>query len=499
MFLPVTPDKRDMRSEEFVRRPAGATPTSAEAGNASPTVSVGGSANGPTDDLRAPGQGNAMFRSGGLSGSLGGDGGLSAGGHFNSGGGPGGLGTAGDWQGRRLGQSGVAPAWKMAPPSRSESPGPGSTAPMMARPYYQGGGSTGAPTPTQFAPVQGRTSSPFSAGNHGYVPLQRRSPSPPPRQGAALLRGSTGTNVYGGTRESGMNQNSQMAGGAPQNSHTPRPSRMSGLPGVRGLMTGGSAAADAMDYSGMPHQQLSAAPDNHGLGGLKSDDHMNGDGRFGLGDMGGSGRHASPVAAAGGPPGARTSSPMPQASVVLRPGQHVRGLSPSPMRNLGGLDAGYMQQRSSSPMHQQGSSGTAMPGNAPGATRGISGQTAASVDAAPGGAPGHFWQSPRTASPSASVFRQPEVYPRGRSHTRALSPSQPSQPGIVYGANPVGLTRTMSPTGGMPGRAGIAWSPVPPSPPAPKRSISPQPSSMFVTGHNNSVSSLRWEPQRLRC
>jgi len=166
------------------------------------------------------------------------------------------------------------------------------------------------------------------------------------------------------------------------------------------------------------------------------------------------------------------------------------------MRNLGALDANWMQQRSGSPMHQQGSSGAALPGNAPVATRGISGQTTASLDAAPGGAQGHFWQSPRTASPSAGVFRQPEVYPRGRSHTRALSPSQPGP--TVYGANPVGLTRTMSPNGGMPGRPGIAWSPVPPSPPAPKRSLSPQPSSMFVTGHNNSVSSLRWEPQRLR-
>lgn len=505
MPSPLTPDKRvnDSRSEEFVRRPAGVTP-GGEAGISSPNL--GGGPN-KGDEMRVPGQGNSGYRSGGLTGSLGGpggpQGGLSAGGHFNSGGGPGGLGTSGD---RRYGQSGVAPAWKMAPPSRSESPGPGGPAPMVARPYYQGGGSAGAPTPTQYAPVQGRTSSPFGSGTRGYVSTMQgsgRSLSPPPRQGAGMWRGNAGTNVYGGTADrqgasalESIMQNLQMVGGS-QNSHTPRPSRTSAVPPGR---MGGSAAADSMDYGGHS-PQLSAAPSEQQqlIQGLRSDEDMNGNLRYGAAEMmGGSGRLASSIG--GGPPGARTSSPMPQASVVLRP-HNVRGLSPSPMRSMAGLDASWIQQRSASPMQQHGGSGAAAPGGAagPGATRGISGQTAASVDAVPGGA-GHYWTSPRTASPSASVFRQPEVYPRGRSHTRAMSPSQPGGAGAYASSNAVGLTRTMSPSGGLPGRAGIAWSPVPPSPPAPKRSISPQPSSVVV-GHNNSVSSLRWgdvQPQMRR-
>lgn len=303
-----------------------------------------------------------------------------------------------------------------------------------------------------------------------------------------MMPRGAGANVYGGTRESGnwADLVNQSAGGSQNSSHTPRPGRASGVagPGGRSLMAApqGMASQDGMEYAQQPQQQLSASLPPEGLMG---DGQADGEQRYGTGDvMGGSGRHAT----AGGN---RTSSPMPQASVLLRP-QNVRGLSPSPMRSLAVEVQGGAFQRSGSPMQQHSS--TAAPGT--GATRGISGQTA-SLDGVAQGAPGgpQFWQSPRPASPSASVFRQAvpqEAYSRGRSNTRALSPS--AQPGV----SPYAGMRTMSPSGALPARAGIAWSPVPPSPPAPKRSISPQPTSILVAGNNNSVSSLRWEPSRLR-
>lgn len=499
---PPSPDIRDGRSSdlEYVRPPMNSTPTHEEAGLVSPTI--GGNLNGHANDiLLDPGSNsgpNAVFR-GGLAGSV--SSGLSAGGHFSSGGGPGGLGTSADWQGRRSGQQlGLAPAWKMAPPSRSESPGPGSATALLGRPGFYQGGSTGTPLPNQYAPTaQARAASPLQRGA-GYVNLQRRSPSPPPRPGAQHMRAGAGTNVYG-TRDSGamwadvINQSAQMPAGGAQNSHTPRPARASGIATVgvtRSLMAPGPqgvATADGVEYGVSPQlsaalpgpqQQLSASVP---LEGIMADGDV--DPRFSTGDIvGGSGRQGA---------GGRTSSPMPQASVILRPQQNARGVSPSPMRNLGGIDP---SKRSGSPMQPHG----------PGATRGISGQQVGSIDAGAGGLGGsQFWPTPRAGSPGNGLLRgqASEVFSRGRSHQRTLSPTQPGL-SAYGGANqpPGGLMRTMSPSGGaLPGRSGIAWCPVPPSPPAPTRSISPQPSGIVVgQGHNNSVSSLRWEPmaQRLR-
>lgn len=305
--------------------------------------------------------------------------------------------------------------------------------------------------------------------------------------------------MYGGVREGGNNWADLVnnnVGGSQNSSHTPRPARVSGVPGVggpRSMMAAQQGVNMGEPQGGAPSPQLSAAlpvPTE----GLMGDGQIDIDGRFGSGDiMGGSGRQG-----VGGASG-RTTSPMPQASVLLRQ-QNGRGLSPSPMRNINGLEASWLQQRSGSPMQQHpvGAAGAVAPQSI-GATRTMSGQPVGSLDAAAGG---QFWQSPRTASPSASMFRQPgpEVYSRGRSNQRALSPSQPGLSGYG-GANPNagGLMRTMSPSAGtlLPqgGRAGIAWSPVPPSPPAPKRSISPQPTNIVTSGNPQS---LRWDPQRFR-
>jgi len=526
-----TPETRAENGYAPVRPPMALTPelrapivaNPPEAGPVTPTT--GGRLNGnhiPKDEPRGPTRLEGLsagmpagFRGagGGLTGSLGGPGGgglaggpgggLSAGGHFSSGGGPGGLGTAGgpgslgDWQPRRGAQGAerMAPAWKMAPPSRTESPGPAAWA--TGQPgrlgYYQGGASAGTPTPNQYVSVQARSPSPFASGprNAGFSPLQRRSPSPPPRQ-AAMQR--PGANVYGGPREGNSSpwnefvssQNAQISGGGSQTSHTPRPARASGASGgARSLMIAqvpGGSAADGAEYGATPQQQLSAALTEGGMGdGQASVDMPNL-----LDIMGGSGRHAS-AAGLG-----RTSSPMPQASLLMR-SQNGRGLSPSPMRNLAGLDASWMQQpRSGSPMQQHG--------GPPGAMRGMNGSNAGSIDAAPGGGgPGQFWSSPRTASPSGGLFRQPEAFSRGRAAQRTLSPSG-SGLSPFGAANPAvgGLMRTLSPSGVLPGRAGIAWSPVPSSPPAPTRAISPQPSSIVVSGHNNGANSLRWDPGRAR-
>lgn len=228
----------------------------------------------------------------------------------------------------------------------------------------------------------------------------------------------------------------------------------------------------SMEYGS---SQLSTAPPE----GQTADGQAQADGdkRFSGEILGGSGMHAT-----AGTGGVRSNSPLPASVITMS-----RGMSPSPMRNLQGSQPNL--QRSGSPMQQHGSSIAA---------RNVSGQPT-SIDAAgPQASPSGFWQSPRTASQSAGLFRQggtPEAYSRGRAHSRSLSPSQAGL--SPYGASPGGLMRGLSPTGGIPGRQGIAWSPVPPSPPAPTRSISPQPSSILVAGHNNSVSSLRW-PDRPR-
>jgi hypothetical protein len=372
----------------------------------------------------------------------------------------------------------------------------------MMQGYYQAGGSAGTPTPNQYAPLQARSSSPFGPvprNSGGFVPLQRRSPSPPPRPNAALVRNTTGTNVYGGTRDTATSWpdlgNQSGTSAASQNSHTPRPARISGVssnnaPGGRGdpaeyaptlsvpLQTG--STREGREQNLETAQSLSAQVD--------------GDVRFG--QMGGSGRHAS--AAVGGSNALRAHSPMSQQGLpqnMLLRQQNGRGLSPSPIRSGTGIDASWNVpsplQRSGSPMSHQHQATTL-------------GSEAARGNLA--GSASQFWQSPRAASPSSQMaFRAPEVYSRGRSHTRALSPSQQIMGGLGSSAAPTaqaiagGMVRTLSPTGGMPARtAGFAWNPVPPSPPAPKRSISPQPSLVNGIGagqpNNSSVSSLRWVP-----
>jgi serine/threonine protein kinase len=495
-LLPDTPDKRAAESEYVPGRVLGVTPTK-EAGHSSPTV--GGNLNGNYDEVRAqgvsttaPNYSSGAYRGGGLTGSLGGasSGGLS--GVATAGGLHGGI-YASEWQNNRhrSGQSGVAPTWKMTP-SRSESPGPGT----MMQGYYQAGGSAGTPTPNQYAPLQARTSSPFGPvpRNSGFVPLQRRSPSPPPRPNASLVRNTTGTNVYGGTRDPATSWpdlgNQSGTSAASQNSHTPRPARISGVssnaPGGRG---------DPAEYAPSLSVPLQTGSTREGreqnLDAAQSQAQVDGDVRFG--QMGGSGRHAS--AAVGGSNALRAHSPMSQQGLpqnMLLRQQNGRGLSPSPIRSGTGIDAAWNVpsplQRSGSPMGQHHQPATL-------------GSEAARGNLA--GSASQFWQSPRAASPSSNMaFRAPEVYSRGRSHTRALSPSQQFMGGLGSNTAPTaqaiagGMVRTLSPTGGMPTRtAGIAWSPVPPSPPAPKRSISPQPSLVNGIGaNNNSVSSLRWMP-----
>lgn len=235
--------------------------------------------------------------------------------------------------------------------------------------------------------------------------------------------------------------------------------------------------------------------------------------------MGGSGRHtmAGGIGSAGGATGIgsaglqpRQSSPMPQAgqALIMRTPPNVRGMSPSPMRNLAGLDSAYLQ-RSGSPVasqQQQHASATgASPGSvAPGlgnlasATRGISGAPVASLDGSPGGSAHNFWPSPRTASPNSGVYRAGEGYSRGRSHTRTLMPTQ-LVGGYSQSPTPAGVLRTASPGQVSTRATGIAWSPVPPSPPAPKRSISPQPSNAAPTMslHPTSSPIPRWNSPAL--
>lgn len=486
-----TPDKRT------VERPQGVTPTK-EAGHSSPTI--GGNFNGNYDELRsqgglsiaAPNFSGSGFRGGG---SLGG--GLS--GHFAASNGSGGLAAAtpgglhsgihtSEFNRHRSSQSGVAPAWKMAPPSRAESPGPGIT-PLIGR-NYQGGGSTGAPTPIQYAPSPARTSSPFGPvpRNSGFAPLQRRSPSPPPRPNASLMRNTTGTNVYGGTRDPATSWpdlgNQSGTSAASQNSHTPRPARMSG---VSSNSLVGRGASEQMEYTPkatVPTQMGSTREGRDpNLDAAQSQGaQVDGDVRFG--QMGGSGRHAS--AAAAGANALRPNSPMTQQTVLVR-SQNGRGLSPSPIRSGTGIDTTWAVpspvQRSGSPMTHQHQAATL--GNE--AARGNM-----------GGSVSQFWPSPRAASPNSTVFRAgPEAFSRGRSHTRALSPSQQLVGGLGSTSAQTqgvagGMVRTLSPSGFPSRTAGIAWSPVPPSPPAPTRSISPQPS--LLQPSTSSVPSLRWVP-----
>lgn len=137
--------------------------------------------------------------------------------------------------------------------------------------------------------------------------------------------------------------------------------------------------------------------------------------------------------------GQRPGSPT---HVILRPGNAGRGYSPGPVRSLG---------------------------------------------------PGYYWQSPRTGSPASTVIRAPEAYPRGRSNTRAGSPSQvahspasivnaygnpnnPASPTVVRGVSPNMVTSV--PTGRAAG--GFAWTPAPLSPPPNKRAVSPVPAGAVV-------------------
>jgi len=533
LMLPVEAivDKSDGRDNADIPETRGGASQNVEAGNASPAAS-GGLGTG-IDEGRISGAPGLPFRGslgGGLSGHLssGGSVGVTPSGSLN-----GGLGGR-----NRSGQpnSMVAPAWKMAPPSRAESPGPAhaATAALHQSGYPKMWEAThvGTPTANQYAAAQARTSSPFGSQPRGFVNVQRRSPSPPPRQGASLTRGAAGTNMYGGpvrgnvthTWDDMMNQSGQLTNpstAGPATSHTPRLARP--LAVAADQFGGAAGSMPGVEYSSA--SSISQPPDPNkvpNLGGIPGSGDFTGsavraqsntDARYSNAGELLVGGHSLGAAAPGGvsiaqQPGStagstlqpRQSSPMPQA-LIMRP-PNVRGMSPSPMRNLGGLDSAYISpQRSGSPVakaSQQQHTPTA--GAAPvgtsanlvggAAARGISGAPVASLDGSPGGGAGqHFWQSPRTASPNSGVYRAPEAYSRGRSHTRTLMPTQLVS-GYSQSPTPAGVLRTSSPGQVSTRATGIAWSPVPPSPPAPKRSISPQPTGVVVPATNSALP--RW-------
>lgn len=405
----------------------------------------------------------------------------------------------------RSSQRGCAAAiWKApASPMRSESPRtaavPGQS--VAARPPSQG------PQGPQV-----RTASPFQSTYRGFLvtPQSRAlSPQPAPQQqvsGTALYgrasaasassystAGLSGLRIGSGYC-SGLGSGIASAGGILNGSGDDSDS----APGPGGVpVTGPSASAPV----GERHEGMVTAEDErYGIGG---------------GPMGQAVRAREPpspklnrtdvnwrrgVGQPSAPCAPRASSPIgPATPLFVRTG-NARGFSPSPMRSLGGLEPAYARPSST---------GSPMSANA-------YGQPLRASPATSDAAGGHFWQSPRAASPAsltpsgASLRTTPEparnAYSRGRSRTRALSPPQlphygaqaasaVSTGGLV--ARAVSPGQLLAPAASMPGlaagrAAGIAWSPVPPSPPAPKRSISPTPagssrSPSLAQGHIRSA------------
>jgi len=540
-----------------------------------PNAAAGGVYSGltPTSLVGRGGSSNGLASLGGASAGGGG-----AGPQQGSGGG-----AHGDWQGRHRGNSqhhgSVAPAWTAAPPSRSESPGPGRSPVGIRTAHYQGLSSTGGtPAPNQYASVQVRAASPFGVAQRGYAPLQQqqRSPSPPPRPGAAVAPNPRVGNVYGGRdaaaahREAGRapGRDSSAAGGwgagggadaqravvpSQASMHTPRPAALSvgserGAAAVAAAIAGfghpggglpdlgaGGGAEEVGDFAYNPAAPSAGSP-------AGSEGHLSGhpgvvtgtptmkakavatrsnrepsqaDNRFGMSQEGAFAGHGS---------GARQNSPMPQPSLVVRT-PNVRGVSPSPMRSVAaGLDpaaAAYAQRAGSphlvQPQHHRSSSPAAVAaaaaaaaagaqapagGHLAAAARSISGANAnvVQLDGSPtGSASQGYWSSPRAAYGAGAGGAVTDAYPRGRSHSRTLSPGQvvntysSQSPTPVIRTGSPGLV-TLEPSRVVPSRTSIAWSPVPPSPPAPKRSLSPSPASV-MTNHaasSNSAPSLRW-------
>eukprot|EP00747_Dinoflagellata_sp_TGD_P180561 gnl/TRDRNA2_/TRDRNA2_33201_c0_seq1.p1 gnl/TRDRNA2_/TRDRNA2_33201_c0~~gnl/TRDRNA2_/TRDRNA2_33201_c0_seq1.p1 ORF type:complete len:839 (+),score=113.86 gnl/TRDRNA2_/TRDRNA2_33201_c0_seq1:347-2518(+) len=406
----------------------------------------------------------------------------------------------------------AAPSWKMAPQSRSGSPGPGSGvhSTTQLRPgLLQGLGSAGTPQLSQYPATQVRNPSPFTAANRGATPgsisFHRRSPSPPPRPGtSALMRTPTGdgSSPYL-TRDNGAswtdlvnnqtNQTTYTSATAQPSFHTPRLARPAAMHGI-GADTSHGEHADGDDgreaSNTWQYKPASAGQDTGGVvrGGSDAGSHHLGapgdaDGRFGsLGDAFGGRSSVNRIVGSGH----RPSSPAP-APVMMRPSNQVRGISPSPMRTVGSLDSSWMQRQQGMMPGQHQTSTPSFSG----AMRGSSGANMPSID--PGGQ-WHSGGSPRAASPvgGGGVLRGQEVYSRGRSATRTLSPAAQLIGGVAYGSSGASMMRTSSPSmmAQVPARAGFAWSPVPPSPPAPKRSISPTPAGLMVMQPNNTLP--RW-------
>lgn len=347
---------------------------------------------------------------------------------------------------------GQAPAWKMAPVSRSESPSPGPTPSgssrrpsllqprqLQARSHELEARQASTVAMPRSTPEAMRNSSPFGPA----VPRTENPESGRPTDSATVAR------QLGTPRRA--DRSTQRLGPAPR-----------GATGATSLHVGHSATTSAATVqhpcggtggrtpvcqppilspggavrtrrsSTSPHQRSSASPGS--LGPLASEGPpSNGISANGFAKHGSCG---STACLSGG--GHRPGSPT---HVILRPGNAGRGYSPGPVRSLG---------------------------------------------------PGHYWQSPRTGSPTSTVIRAPEAYPRGRSNTRASSPSQvahspaplalaaygnaPASPTVVRGVSPNMVASV--PTGRAAG--GFAWSPAPLSPPPNKRAVSPVPAGAVV-------------------
>mmetsp|Transcript_9522 Transcript_9522/g.26784 ORF Transcript_9522/g.26784 Transcript_9522/m.26784 type:complete len:827 (-) Transcript_9522:150-2630(-) len=420
----------------------------------------------------------------------------------------------------RAASRGQAPAWKMAPASRSESPSPGpsaggSSALAFRQPQQQGT----------------RTASPFAANGARDGDLARqlgtpRRPEPAAARGLPSLRGIAGmgggstalqaNSLHHSEATAGLGSRAaQYAGPAPTPTAT-----------ANGSEAGGSSPTGGGYSANTPTAIHSSAGGAVGVG----EGHASGttmapvasratsgqSGRqqqlSGLSDGGHSASGGSGIQAIGGLVAAhtggsqRTSSPM-QTQFVIRPGTTGRGYSPGPAGTLGaplGTLGAQVQSRTGSPMQQHGT-GTGVPAVI-GASRGT-----VSGSAIIEGGGGHYWQSPRTGSPGSTVIRPGEAsFPRGRSTTRASSPSQvtaahsPTTIVNTYGNSPGSpqVMRSVSPNivaSTVPSRAagssgGIAWNPAPLSPPPNKRSVSPVPSPVGVV-INSSVP--KWVAQTM--
>lgn len=397
---------------------------------------------------------------------------------------------------------GQAPAWKMAPASRSESPSPGPA-----------GGSALAFRQPQQQQVP-RNASPFTSTSTSREENLARQLGTPrgketvaPRSLASLRPGSGGSSTLQpagnahhsepavglGSRHSGVSQYSV-------------PTQISATNGSEGISspTGPTAGYSTVTAAAVPVPSGTGSPggastvaEGHmgGLGnaapvasratsGTSGRQQQLGSGLWdsaGLGSTGGV-SSASGVAGNHGSAGHRPSSPIPQ-TLIIRPGAAAgRGYSPGPMGTLG------LAQRAGSPLqqHNHGGGVPAVIGGSRGAVAGAH----VPIDPASGG---HYWQSPRAGSPGSTVIRQSEAFARGRSATRASSPSQvtsgaaPTSIVNAYNGNPGGPTvvRPISPgvVSNVPARgsgSGFAWSPAPLSPPPNKRAVSPVPSPVGV-------------------